>query len=168
MAFIIKSTPKGVIAPEKQAQIVDPKVLDKTVLHKAIDKYHDALAANEAIKAQIKELTLKQVDLAPLEADLMSLVPVHYPDEVAIKDKEFFVESKKNKLKLGKVGIKRTIIDMLYIFGKMKKDAFLGACAFPLTAVDNYLTPEEKALCLSVEETKRNITLAGVAEKAKK
>ncbi|QIG66690.1 hypothetical protein EVB27_020 [Rhizobium phage RHph_TM16] len=159
MAFILKSPAKTVT--------VDPATLDKTALHKAIDKYHDALVANEALKAQIAELEVKKVDLSLLEKDLMELVPQHYPTEWAAHDKEFFVESKKNKLKLGKMGIKRTIIDMAAIFKKMGKDAFLAACSFPLKAVDDYLTPAEKEGVLSIEDTKRNVTLAGAAETKK-
>ena len=107
------------------------------------------------------------IDEKPLAEKVLVEIAPFYGDKLKHKNEEFFVESTAYKLKVGKTGIKRIVNDIAYIFNKLKKKAFLEVVTVPLGAVDKYLTPEEQAECITVEDTKRNLTYVGKAEKAK-
>ncbi|QIG76852.1 hypothetical protein EVC30_023 [Rhizobium phage RHph_Y1_11] len=139
----------------------------KAKLNNAIDAYVGARLHNSDIEDKIKALETEKIDEKPLLERIFEEMPPHYPEQLAAKDKEFFIESPTYKLKIGKMGTKRVITNIGYIFDKMKKAAFLAACSFPLSSVDKYLTPDEQAECVAVEDTKRNVTFVGPAEKAK-
>ena len=165
MALILKNIPNSALLQEPKAAT---PTISKDPMYKAIDAYAVAAAKNADIDAAIKALTASKIDMEPLYEKVMTEISPHYATELALKDKEFTVESKKNKLKVGKMGTKRVITDMLYVFNKLKKGPFLEACTLPLTALDNYLTNDEKKECVTSSDTKRNVTLVGPAEAKKK
>jgi hypothetical protein len=166
MAFLLK------IPAKKIEHVEEPKALTskaptRAKLNKAIDAYVAAAENNAALKKQIKALQGDLIDEDPLLGKVFEEAKPFYAAEFEDPAKEFFIESAVHKLKVGKMGFKRIITNMGYIFDKMKKKAFLESCSFPLGALDAYLTPEEQAECVSNEPTKRNVTPAGKAEKAK-
>jgi hypothetical protein len=164
MVFLLN---KNQLLKEPKTSTPAPVKPTKAKLNSAIDAYVGAQLNNSAINDKIKELQTELIDEKPLLEKLFEELPAHYPDELAHKDKEFFIESPTYKLKIGKMGTKRIINNIGYIFDKMKKAAFLASCTFSLSALDKYLTPEEQAECVTTEDTKRNVTFVGPAEKAK-
>ena len=113
----------------------------------------------EALKIdeQIKALQKKQ---KPYKDKLKSLCELlHEVDEHG--DDEKFVELGQDfRAEFGKKGTSRTITRIEKVRELMGDETFFKVCSVTLKAIDDYLTPEEKALVLEVERTPRGVEIA--------
>ena len=122
-----------------------------------IDELGAMQAEQTRIEQQIKELQKRQ---KPYKEKLKSLAELlHEIDEHG--DDETFVElGVSYQAELGKKGTARSIRDIEKVRELMGDATFFKVCSVTLKAIDDYLTPEEKAEVLEIERTQRGITIS--------
>ena len=111
----------------------------------------------QKIDEQIKALQKRQ---KPFKDKLKSLCELlHEVDEHG--DDEKFVElGQTHRAEFGKKGTARTITRIEKVRELMGDETFFKVCSVTLKAVDDYLTPEEKAEVLETERTLRGVEIA--------
>lgn len=121
-----------------------------------IDEIGAMQAEQTRIEQQIKELQKKQ---KPYKEKLKSLAELlHEVDEHG--DDETFVElGVSYQAELGKKGTARSIKDIEQVRQLMGDTTFFKVCSVTLKAIDDYLTPEEKAEVLGIERTQRGVSV---------
>ena len=113
----------------------------------------DALKIDE----QIKALQKKQ---KPFKDKLKSLCELLHEIDEHDADEKFTELGQAYRAEFGKKGTSRSITKIEKVRELMGDETFFKVCSVTLKAIDDYLTPEEKAQVLETERTLRGVEIA--------
>jgi hypothetical protein len=121
-----------------------------------IDEIGAMQAEQTRIEQQIKELQKRQ---KPYKDKLKSLCELLQEIDEHGDDEKFVELGVSFQAEFGKKATARSIKDIGQVRQLMGDETFFKVCSVTLKAIDDYLTPEEKAAVLEVERTLRSVEI---------
>jgi hypothetical protein len=122
-----------------------------------IDEIGAMQAEQTRIEQQIKELQKRQ---KPYKEKLKSLCELLQEVDEHDDDAKFVELGVSFQAEFGKKATSRSIRDIEKVRQLMGDATFFKLCSVTLKAIDDYLTPEEKAAVLEIERTVRGVEIS--------
>lgn len=151
----LKFKTKSKVASKPATEVKPVPKMPQSELQKAIDV---AGSIQTKLEPKVEEAKAIKKDLAPLQEALKAVQPLvnDIDDDYGNTGR---IEAERYALEYGKMGTSREVTNLKLVHEMLGDDLFYSLAGISLTALDDYLTPEQKEQVISESPSKRTFKI---------